>query len=114
MRAGDATSTSCDCTISDTSNATACVLDGTLRVFNSSSLNYPDVLDSASVGGGDTVLVYDPVRGLILNAETATMKLTSDNDHYALNVEVSVTGRVKICSDKDANKDVPGYKECGS
>jgi len=117
MRADDTVAAAtCDCSpgITDATAASACVVDGAFRIFNSSTLNYDDVMSSVSIGGDDDTIVYDPVRGLIQDAETATLELVSDAGHYALNVEVAVTGRVKICSDKAANKDVPGYKECST
>ena len=116
MRASDSSTATCDCssTVTDITANNACAVDGAFRIFDSSVLNYPGVLNSASVGGVDSTLVYDPVRGLTINAESAKIQLLSDESHYALDVEVAVTGRVKICSNKDANKDVPGYKECSS
>ncbi len=114
MRPGDNASVDCNCTITDATNANACALDGTLRVFGSTVLNYPGALQSVTISGSDTTLVFDPVRGLTQGAETAKLQLLSDEGSYALDVEVTVTGRVKICSNKDANKDVPGYKECSA
>jgi len=115
MRAGDAATVDCDCTITDTGNASACVLDGDLRVFNSSVLNHPEVFQSYDVSGADDTLVFDPIRGVTQGAEIIKVELMSEpEESYALDVEVSVTGRVKICSNKDANKDVPGFKECAS
>lgn len=115
MRAGDAVGVDCNCTVTDSTAANACALDGTLKVFHSSVLNYPDVLQSADVGGDDNILVYDPVRGLTQGFETVTLELQSVPEGiYALDVDVAVTGRVKICSNKVADKDVPGYKECSA
>ncbi len=114
MRAGDSPAVDCDCTISDAANTNSCALDGALKVFDSSILSHPDALQSADISGSDDTLVYDPVRGLTQNAETAKLALMSDEGSYALDVEVTVTGRVKICSNKAANKDVPGYKECST
>lgn len=110
MRAGDVADVSCDCTETDPSAADACVLDGTLKVFSSGVLNYPDVLASATLGDGAD-LVYDPVRGLIVDAQTGSLELQSGDNHYALNVEVTVTGRVKICNPV-VGKEVPGYGDC--
>jgi len=113
MRAGDLATTSCNCTVTDTTLASACVLDGALRVFNSSNLSYPGVLSAASVGGLDNNMVFDPVRGLILGGESADMDLLSDNSTYALTVEVIPTGRAKICSDTArASTNVPGFDPC--
>jgi type IV fimbrial biogenesis protein FimT len=116
MRAGDLAAVDCDCTVTNPAAANACALDGALKVFNSSSLNYPEVLNSASAAvGADGTLVYDPVRGLTQGFETVKLELQSvPEGNYALDVEVAVTGRVKICSNKVADKDVPGYKECAA
>lgn len=104
----------CDCTIADTGNASACVMDGQLRVIDSNNLNYPDVLQSSStLGGGDNNLIFDPVRGLIFGNETANMEFLSDEGSYAVNVEVLPTGRMNICSDTDrGSKEVPRFESC--
>jgi hypothetical protein len=114
MIAGDANTVTCDCEVAAAGEANACEIDDSLRVFHSSNLTYPDVLNSASFGGVDNTIVYDPVRGLIQNSESVKMALVSDASSYALDIEVSPTGRVKVCSNKAADKDVPGYKECSS
>jgi prepilin-type N-terminal cleavage/methylation domain-containing protein len=114
MIAGDTNTVTCDCEVAAAGEANACEIDDTLRVFHSSNLTYPDVLNSASFGGVDNTIVYDPVRGLIQNSEFVKMALVSDASSYALDIEVSPTGRVKVCSNKAADKDVPGYKECSS
>jgi len=77
-------------------------------------LKRPEVLSAATVGGDDDTLVYDPVRGLIVGAETAEVELTSpDTTSWALNIQITPTGRGKICSDSArADHDVPGYEEC--
>ena len=113
MRADDDATTTCDCTETDVTDANACAVDGTLNTLTSSHLNHPEALNTAAVGNDDTI-VFDPVRGLTQDAETVKLQLVSEDDSYALDVEVSVTGRVKICSNKAADKDVPGFPECSS
>jgi len=118
MRADDDADATCDCEVTDVTAANACAVDGTLRILNSSTLNYPEVLNTVSVGNDNTI-AFDPVRGLAErdgegNPETVKLGLVSDDGSYALDVEVSITGRVKICSNKVADKDVPGYKECSA
>ena len=111
MRADDTPAATCDCAETDVTAANACAVDNALRVLQASDLNYPQVLSNATIGD-DGTLVFDPIRGLTRDAEVATLELLSDDSRYALNVEISVTGRVKICSNKDADKDVPGFDEC--
>ena len=107
----------CDCTIDAPENEAACILDNTgeaeMRVLRFSSLAYPEVLsETSAVGDGN--IVFDPVRGLILDAETASIDLISpDQEMYALTIGLTPTGRVKICSDSvRGDKLVPGYEEC--
>jgi len=107
MTAGDEDTVDCDCTDG------SCLMDGELRVFQSSRLTKPNILSSATLGGDDTI-VFDPVRGLIVDAETAELELISpDQSSYALNLEVVPTGRMNICSDTvRADFSVPGYEDC--
>jgi len=107
LTADDDADASCDCTDG------SCTLDGQLRVLNSTMLKRPEVLSAATVGDDDT-LVFDPVRGLTVGADSAEVELISpDGASWALNIQVMPTGRVKICSDSTrADHDVPGYEEC--
>jgi len=114
MIAGDDESVDCDCT-----QANSCSVDGAERTFHSSSLGYPgwaSSIDSEATefGGEDNIVLFDPVRGLRLGLEVADLKLISpDQSMYALNIGLSPTGRVKICSDASrGSKMVPGYEEC--
>ena len=104
----DVDSPTCDC-----SDGTCSAGSELLREFQAASLTKPDILADASVGADDTVF-FDPVRGLVVNAQTVEIQLISpDEETYALNVEMSPTGRVKICSDSGrATYSVPGYEEC--
>jgi type IV fimbrial biogenesis protein FimT len=100
---------SCDCTITDATDGDACTIDGVLRVFQSGSLNYPGVMNAMT---GDGAFVFDPVRGLMEDhTDAASLQLLSSSGKYALNVDISATGRVKICSG-DSSKQVPGYASC--
>jgi len=100
----------CDCTIADPSDSGACLVDGDLRVFSNANLNHPDIMHAIS---GDGSFAYDPVRGLLLDhSDQISLQLESPNQtSYALNVEVNVTGEVKICS-PSVTSAVPGYAPC--
>lgn len=115
MAAGDAQDVTCDCRPA----ANTCTIDGVVRAFHSSSLNYPLAASSidllATDFGDDTnTLRFDPVRGLIVDSETADLALISpDQAMYALNIGLTPTGRVRICTDSErASKTVPGYEAC--
>jgi type IV fimbrial biogenesis protein FimT len=104
----DVDSPTCDC-----SDGTCDAGSELLRDFQAAVLTKSDILVDATLGGDDTVF-FDPVRGLVVDAETVKIELISpDEETYALNVEMSPTGRVKICSDSSrATYSVPGYGEC--
>ena len=109
----DANSDSCDCTA--TSGADACMVDGALRIFSDANVTYPNVL---SYVGGTTTFYFDPVRGIVYQGdlgsdepfEGADLALISDQGTYGLNVGITITGRVKICS--NASKHVSGFADC--
>ncbi len=114
---------SCDCTLTDPDTANACAIDeygdGTamgLRVFNNNLLNKPVNITAIDLGGGDDLVIIDPVRGMLVADDTVQMplelKILSKHETYSLNVQVSATGRVKICNDPSAAINVPGFKQC--
>lgn len=101
---------SCNCR-----TESSCLIDGEEKVINSSDLNRPNILsDVIEVNGDDNNLVFDPIRGLVLGNETLQVQLVSpDQNTYALNVDVGVTGRVSICTDSlRSNYDAPGFRPC--
>lgn len=99
---------SCDCT-ANIGDADVCTVDGVLRVFRSDTLNQPGVMSGMT---GDGAFVFDPVRGLMVDhADAAAMHFESSAGKYALDVGITATGRVKICS-SDSSKKVPGYASC--
>ncbi len=98
----------CDCTAAE-SAGDACKIDGQLRVLTDANLNYPDIMDAMQ---GDPAFVYDPVRGLLVDhTDAVTLELLSRTGKYALDVQFSATGRLRICSHNSSTK-VPGYDEC--
>ena len=112
MTSGDDEDVTCNC--SDGS----CLLDGAERTIFSSTLSKPEVLvlngiDFGNADGDKQTILFDPVRGMTVLAESASVQLISpDQETWALNVEMVPTGRVKICADDRSSKSVPGYKEC--
>jgi Tfp pilus assembly protein FimT len=104
----------CDC--SDTTVDGDCRIDGQLRIFSPENLNYPGAMSGVT---GDGAFVFDPARGLVYDDsgmatyDSAEMQFLSDDGTYALNVQISATGRVKYCSDT-AGKKVPGYDVCAN
>ncbi len=104
--------TACDCQETDPTSTSplACAIDTQLRVYTDAMVTYSDILQSMT---GDGSFVYDPARGMMVTVpDPVELKLQSEEGTYALNVQVNVTGRVKICNDVSANTQVPGFKQC--
>ncbi|MDT8319695.1 MAG: GspH/FimT family pseudopilin [Xanthomonadales bacterium] len=111
MTAGDSADVACDCL----DQVSSCTLDGTPRLFRSENLGNPDVFSPAdsTFGGDDNIIVFDPVRGLVVGGESVELELLSDDTSYALNVELSPVGRSSICSDTARSSyAAPGFREC--
>lgn len=104
----------CDCRPA----ASSCTIDGAVRSFQSDIFNYQTGASSINAtatqfAGEDNILRFDPVRGLTVNSETVQLALISpDQAMYALNVELSPTGRVMICTSARGSNMVPGFGPC--
>lgn len=64
-------------------------------------------------------VVFDPVRGMLVQRDIVErpieIQLSSRENLYALNVQVSPTGWVLMCSDKErAERCVPGFPSCSA
>jgi len=89
--------TNCDCTLTDPDAGNACAIDDLgdggmrLHVLNASLLNF------------DGAVAPIPLE----------LKMLSKQDAYGLNVQLTATGRVTICSDMPSGGfNVPGYDDC--
>lgn len=123
----------CDCTQAVNTEDDFCGVDldgngiieaGEQTVFAAADLKHPEVLTGITLNRdgsaleGSPVLVYDSVRGLLqttagTEADEAVLALVSTGDAYALNVVISQTGRLGICSPgTDDHAVVPGYELC--
>jgi prepilin-type N-terminal cleavage/methylation domain-containing protein len=114
----------CDCTVLDPNGVNACAIDEFddganmgLRVMSNSILNKPVDITAIDLGGDDDLVIFDPIRGMLVEGDTVAnpleVKMVSDDETYALNVRLSATGRVTICSDLSGPAiAVPGFDEC--
>lgn len=122
----DSPRANCDCTKIDPEADNACAIDefgdGGLRLhaINETILNKPVKIAGINVvGRGDGLVVFDPIRGMLVFDDDVEplpleLKMLSKQDTYGLNVRVTATGRVTICSDtSEADLAVPGFDECG-
>ncbi len=89
-----------------------------LRVLNDSLLNKPlNITAIDLLGRTDNLVVFDPNRGMMVVDNPVQMplelKMLSKHERYGLNVRLTLSGRVTICSDlTTAINAVPGYDEC--
>jgi len=101
--------TPCDCMVTDTTDASACMVGDQLMVFSNDKLQHPGILNSIS---GDGAFVFDPTRGLMVDhTDATTLYLSSEDGTYALAVEINPAGQLKICSSNSA-KQTPGFEAC--
>ena len=101
--------TACDCTETVTTASDFCAIDSQKFVMDNGDTSDQELLHSIT---GDGAYSFDPIRGLFLDLDDSlTMELHSDNRHFKLNLVVSNTGRVILCSD-DSDHAIPGYDVC--
>ncbi len=103
----------CDC-----KNApNACMVDGSQTVFTSLDGAFAKASMSAFASDVEAIaddrFVFDPIRGIKDTAFLANHGFTiqSDNAHWALQVNVGPTGRIRVCN-PDTDKKIPGFDAC--
>jgi len=94
---------------------------GTLQLVNQDGFKNFTMNDSSSSIEGDANndfhFNFDPVRGTkvddsgVTDSDVNDITLLSENENYSLKVDVSVTGRIRVCNPED-NMKVPGFKDC--
>jgi len=112
----------CECDLADDAeNPTArCTIEG--EVARVADFNFEKFTMAGSGVEGvenlDFYFNFDPVRGLKLDddgisvdGDDHAVTLATNNENWALQVVVSVTGRVNICN-PDSSKTVPGFDPC--
>ena len=112
----------CECDLADdTEDVTArCTIEG--EVARVADFNFEKFTMSGSGVEGvenlDFYFNFDPVRGLKIeddgisvDGDNHAVTLATNNENWALQVEVTVTGRVNICN-PDSSKKVPGFDLC--
>ena len=72
---------------------------------------------AGALASNDFNFNFDPVRGVkvldsgLVDGNSHQVTLLSKNTKYSLLVDISVTGRIRVCN-PDSNKKVPGFKSC--
>lgn len=108
---------SCDCTITDMSNANACTLSekadgtGSKILKTGAAAAFPATSMPSAVFSGlgpSNVTEFNPTRG---TARYGTIQLKSKSGRE-IHVVVSTLGRIKICSPAATATKIPGYPNC--
>lgn len=105
--------TICDCTVTDTSNAQFCGINGSAWKFDD-GLAGDRVLVKAMSGdaGGDNAYTFEPTRGIFVNMDdTFQVEMHSSSSKYQLQIMVTRTGQAVLCSKNSAHA-VTGYAVC--
>lgn len=113
----------CECDSTTTGDADYCDFNntgaGAAQLINQVGFDKFTMSDSGlpCTDNNDFNFNFDPIRGTkVLDSGTIDgnlheITLISSNTNYSLKVDVSVTGRVRVCN-PDSNKKVPGFDDC--
>ena len=101
--------TACDCTETVSTELDYCAIDSVPSVVNNGHAGNTQLVKSFT---GDGSFGYDPVRGIFVDlADTFEVEMRSNTEQFRLDLVVSNTGQVTLCS-KDSSHSVPGYEVC--
>ncbi|HLF31017.1 MAG TPA: GspH/FimT family pseudopilin [Xanthomonadales bacterium] len=99
----------CDCTEALDSETDFCAIDSAPRVINNENTGNTRLVKAIT---GDGAYSFDPIRGIFIDLDDSlAVQMSSNDESYQLNLSVSITGQVMLCS-SDANHRVPGYGVC--
>ena len=107
---GISTNASCDCTITDPTDVTACTLpqSGTNILKTGQSSDFEGVRITSPSGANQNIATFDPVRGIA--TATGSVVFESHNN-LETHVTVSALGKVSACT-PSGTKSVTGYSAC--
>lgn len=99
----------CDCTETNQSDPSFCTIDTEASIINSEIILNTELLGDAKT---ESLFSFDPKRGVTgVLGEPIFLAVGSDSGHYLLDLNVSNTGKLSICS-TDATHAVPEYAVC--
>ena len=110
--------TACDCTEDDDTQPDFCdIEDIPYRLEHADVVSSPnfDLMHQMALNGSGTSnasFSYDPIRGTLLNLETINFQLHTDSREHQLEVEISPTGRVSICTAPEPKLPLKQYPTC--
>jgi len=105
--------TVCDCTVTDTTNAQFCGINGSPWKFDDGLAGDRVLVKSMSGDdGGDNAYTFEPERGIFVNMDdTFQVEMHSSSSKYQLQIMVTRTGQAVLCSKNEAHA-VTGYSVC--
>ncbi len=127
MRNSPATANAAACNCSDAAAANYCQITegGTTEAFvvdgsSFDNIGAPTLYDAGGGTTGTLSFTFDPVRGIVDadNDRAGAFVVQSDNQKFALQVGVGLTGRVVVCVPVAARRTgspqlpLPGYNNC--
>jgi type IV fimbrial biogenesis protein FimT len=99
----------CDCTEDSSGDPDYCAIDSAPRIITNENVGNTELVKAIA---GDGAYSFDPVRGIFSDLDDSLVVQMSSNDgNYLLNLTVSNTGQVIVCSN-DSSHTVPGYGVC--
>lgn len=101
--------TACDCTEESAGEPDFCAIDSAPRIITNENVGNTELVKSIA---GDGAYSFDPIRGIFVDLDDSLMvQMSSNDENYQLNLTVSNTGQVIVCSN-DSSHTVPGYGVC--
>jgi|GEM_PF-297494 len=108
--------TACDCTITDTTSAEFCSVDGLPRKIEASAFQLLSLIEATDTqpADGDSFITFDPVRGILEPAgDRLQFTFESSDGRLQLRLVISPTGLLTICNSGE-DRTVGGYPTCVS
>ena len=101
--------TACDCTEESSGEPDYCAIDSAPRIITNDNVGNTELVKSIT---GDGAYSFDPIRGILIDLDDLlVVQMSSNDENYQLNLTVSNTGQVIVCSN-DSSHTVPGYGVC--
>jgi len=111
--AADLGADGCDCRVTDPESEQFCTVDGTENRIEASA--FPSLeLIAAMDSTGDSLITFDPVRGILKPlGDGLQLTLESGRGYYRLRLSIGPTGLLSICNPV-VSKSVSGYPACAT
>jgi len=109
----DSTTGDCDCEETDPSASSFCAINGVeyrMDDDDTDDMRFMHKMEGST--SGDHTYTIDPIRGLLWDtSDSLYLSMHHDASNYHLDIKVSSTGEVIVCSRK-SDEAIPGYPVC--